>query len=465
MRRRIYLDHAATSPLRPVAREAIERAWRWGMGNSASQHAEGREARSILEEARAQVAELVGALPEEVVFTSGATEASNLAIRGLIGPDERPMSHLVTTRLEHAATRATCEHLADEGRIVHTLANDAEGRVAFDGLEAHVAPDRSIVTVLAGHNELGTLQDLAALAERARASRARLHLDVVQAAGYVDLSGLEWDLLSVSSHKLGGPQGIGALVIRGGSRLAPLLMGGAQEGGRRPGTVPVALAAGFGAAATAARERRPEEAERLMRLRDRLGHLLTASRPWLRPLGPGLTAPRQALPHILSLAVTGMHGDELVSAMDDAGIAASSSSACLVGARSHVLEAIGVPEETGALRLSLGWDTREDEIDAAARRMAQVLEHMRTLSPFERRRPVLTRRAQEAGLVLTREHLEVAEAIHAFHQAKGVLPGPRHRARILPGDTLERLYPAGLSVLATWLGIPVPRGGCRPYAG
>lgn len=461
---RLYLDHAATSPLRPEARQAVEECWTCTPGNAASAHAEGRAARVVLERARAQVAALVGARPEEVYFTSGATEATNLALRGLAQArgDERP--HLVSTRIEHAATRRVAETLACAGWRVTLLDSDASGRIDPAPPSPDPMRDAALVSVIAAHNEIGTIQPLAELAATAHAAGAALHLDAVQAAGAMDLGAVPWDLLSLSAHKLGGPPGIGALVVRGSLPLAPVLVGGTQENGLRPGTVPVALAAGFGAAAEAALTRRDGEAHRLAALRHRLADTIHARFPGLVPLGASWTRPQAALPHILAFGVDGARGDELVGALDEAGVAASSASACTGGARAHVLDALGVPERVGMLRLSLGWSTTAAEIDAAAACVAAALSRLLAMTPFERRRRPFATRAAEAGVTLTPLHWDAAETVFTFHMQEGVLPGVRHLARVLgPGVELESLFPRGLATLAAWLGIPAPDRGCRPH--
>jgi cysteine desulfurase len=345
---------------------------------------------------------------------------------------------------------------------VTLLAPDARGLIDPVALERALQPGAALVSLIAGHNELGTVQPLDAIAAVLRSSGARLHLDAVQLAGVADLSDLPWDLLSLSAHKLGGPQGVGALVVRGGVPLAPVLVGGPQELGLRPGTVPVALAAAFGAAAEAVRQGRAAEARRLAGLRNRLAGAILARVPGLVRLG-AWEAPGGALPHLVTLGFDGARGDELVAALDQAGIAASSSAACLGDSRSHVLEAIGLPERVGVVRLSLGWSTTEAEIEAAAPRIASALASLAQASPFERRRPLFASRAAAAGVDLTTAHWEAAEAVFAFHAANGILPGPRHLQRTL-GDAvpLERLFPRGMASLAEWLGLPLPQGGCRP---
>lgn len=461
---RFYLDHAATSPLRPEAKAAMAPWWGETFGNTGSSHEEGRRARAAMQEARAQVAALVGALPEDVTFTSGATEASNLAVRGAAHIRRNGGKRLVSTAIEHAATRKSLEALAVDGYQVTYLEIDQEARIRPELLRQAIGHGTSVVSVIAGHNELGSLQPLHAIADAAHAVGAVFHVDAVQAAGYLDLADVPWDLLSLSGHKLGGPQGVGALVRRDKFRVSPLLFGGSQEGGLRPGTTPVALLAGFGAAAEAVAKERRHESSHLAQLRDALReHLLTRT-PSLMPLGPA--DPALALPQILAIGVPGVTGDELVYALDRAGVAAASASACLSGARSPVLDRINFPQDAGLMRLSLGWTTEASMIAPAAEAITAALRVLAAQSPFERRRGPLARRAELAGVAIGPAHWEAAEAVFEYYRAESVLPGPRALARLAPSCArLEELYPYGLATLAVWLGLPVPRGGCRPLSG
>lgn len=457
---RLYLDHAATSPLRPEVAMAMAPWWDARFGNAASAHAEGRRAKAALAEARAQVGALVGAQAADVVFTSGATEASNLAVRGAAHIRRAGGKRVTATAIEHAATRACCEQLAVEGWEVRFWGVDGVGRVA----ETELPHGTAVVSVIAGHNELGTIQPLEMLAEAAHRVGAYFHLDAVQAAGYLDLSGVSWDLLSLSAHKLGGPQGVGALVRRDRLDVSPVLVGGNQEYGLRPGTVPVALAVGFGVACALAAEHRAFERKKLARWRDRLGQMLLDTIPRAQALGPWLEAPDDALPHILPIGVGGFAGDELVYALDRAGVAASSASACLSGARSQTLDAIGAPEDVALLRLSLGWNTAEADIAVAMSRVPRAIADLAAQSPFQRRAGILERQA-EGVVSLSAAHWEAAEAVFGFYRDEGILPGPRALAKLGAAAQVSELFPYGLSTLALWLGLPVPRGGCRPYAG
>jgi cysteine desulfurase len=295
---------------------------------------------------------------------------------------------------------------------------------------------------------------------------AWLHLDAVQAAPYLDLAGVPWDLLTLSAHRLGGPQGVGALVRRGEVPLAPLLLGGSQQGGLRPGTVPVALAAGFGAAAEAALAARPQEAVRLAVLREAFALAFMQDCAGLVPLGARAVRPEQALPHVLPFGLLGLAGDEVVQALDEAGVAAASASACLSGARSPTLDAIGAAPGLALLRFSLGWTSRADELAVAARRAAVAIARLRALPAFERRAGIFERIAAEAGVTLGPRHWEAARVVFAFHEREGVLPGTRSLGRLLPGGpALDTLFPYGLGTLCAWLGLPVPLGGCRPFTG
>jgi cysteine desulfurase len=257
---------------------------------------------------------------------------------------------------------------------------------------------------------------------------------------------------------------VGALVRRDRPALTPVVVGSSQEFGVRPGTVPIALAAGFGAAAEAALSHREAESARLVRLRDRLGEALLAQVRGAVDLGTWRAAPAAALPHILPLGIPGLEGDEIVHALDLAGVAASSSSACLSGARSATLDAIALPDETALLRLSLGWTTSEADVERALELVPRAIADLRAMSAFERRRGPFARRA-ERFIALSPAHWEAAEAVFGYYQAEGVLPGARTLTKLGAAGRVGELFPKGLPTLAHWLGLPVPRGGCRPYAG
>ena len=441
----------------------MEHVWNKVPGNAASSHREGKKAAAVLSDARARIAALVGAQPEEVFLTAGATEASNIAVRGGAHARKARGRHIVSTSMEHSATKRAVEALAMEGWGVNLLRPDQSGLIDPEQLAQAITPGTTLVSVIAGHNELGTIQPLQALAEAAHAGGAWLHLDAVQAVAYLPIGAVPWDLLSLTAHKLGGPQGIGALVVRGAGLPRPVLVGGTQEGGLRPGTVAVALAAGFGAAAESALPGRKDEADRLTVLRNRLAQGIQQRCPEALPIGAWRSQPERSLPHVLTLGIEAVRGDELIYALDEFGVAAASASACLGDSRSHVLDAIGLPEQVGIMRLSLGWNSDSAMIDTAVGCISNAIIQVMGMAPFERRRPILAAHAGVAGVALTQAHWEAAEAIFEFHRKEGVLPGARYLGRALrPEHQLEDLFPEGMFTLAQWLGIPIPQGGCRP---
>lgn len=352
----VYLDYNATAPIRPEAAAALQAALA-APGNASSVHGFGRAARKRVETARAQVAALVGAAPAQVIFTGSGTEANNLALNAVPAGDA---ARILVSAGEHdsvlaAAPRAERIPLASDGRV------DLERLAAL--LEA--GPRASLVSVMLANNETGVIQPLAEVARLARAQGALLHCDAVQAAGKValDMAALDADLLSLSAHKLGGPQGVGALVVRDGITLRPLLRGGGQERRQRAGTENVAGIAGFGAAAAMAR-RDLDQSAGLARLRDHLEAEVRALCPTVTV--HGAAAPR--LPNTACLSMPGVAAETQVMALDLAGVAVSAGSACSSGKvqASHVLQAMGVPEaEAGrAIRVSLGWASRAADIGA-----------------------------------------------------------------------------------------------------
>lgn len=365
MSERAYFDWNATAPLRPAARAtllaALDRA-----GNASSVHAEGRAARALIEKARAQVAALVGADAKNVIFTSGATEANALALtprleaRGRQAPHDR----LYVSAVEHPSVLAGGRFAADQ---IEILPVDRNGLVDLQALRCALAhAERPLVSVMLANNETGIIEPIRAVADVVHAADGLLHVDAVQGVGRIacDMTDLGVDLLSLSSHKLGGPQGAGALVRRGDIHIAdPLVRGGGQERGYRAGTENVAAIAGFGAAAEAARTAREADAMRMAALRGRLEAGLKAVTPQAVIFGEA--APR--LPNTTLVAVPGLKAETALIAFDLNGIALSSGSACSSGKvqASHVLKAMGVEPAlaAGALRLSLGWETDENDVE------------------------------------------------------------------------------------------------------
>ena len=363
----LYLDHQATTPLDPRVGAAMAPYWADAFGNPHSRdHAAGRLAAAAVDRARAQVAALIGADPAEIVFTSGATESNNLAIQGALAAIGGKAG-LAVSAIEHASVRGIALAMAQAGRNVGWLAVDRRG--ILDLAAAELAPGTGLVSALLASNEIGTLQPIAELAALCRVAGALLHVDAAQAVGKIPVAvrRLGVDLLSLSAHKFHGPAGIGALYVRRGVAVEPLFFGGGQQGGLRPGTLPLPLVVGFGAAAGIALEEMAAEAEQLGRLRDAMLGRLQAGLPGL--LVNGDLARR--LPGNLSIALPGIDAEDWLAAMPDLALATGAACASASQEPSHVLRAIGrTPAEIrGALRIGLGRFTTAAEAEHAAVRM------------------------------------------------------------------------------------------------
>jgi cysteine desulfurase len=372
-----YLDHNAITPVRPEAAAAVARALS-AFGNPSSVHAAGREARALLDEARARVAAALGVAARDVVFTSGATESATLAIRGVLGAAPEGRTSLVVTAVEHPCVLDLARDLARHGTPVQVVPVDRAGVVDLEVLRHAVSPETALVCCMLANNETGVLQPVAEAADLAHEAGALFFCDAVQAAGKipVDLPSLRADLAAITSQKFGGPRGAGALWIAPGVRLAPIA-GGHQERGRRAGTENLPGLAGMGAALQAAGADLAGEAERIRRLRDRLEAGLRAAIPGARVNGLG--APR--LPNTLSITMPGADGEALLIALDLEGICASAGAACTSGSTtpSHVLSAMGlsVDEARATLRLSLGWNSTDADVDHALRVMPGLVARVR----------------------------------------------------------------------------------------
>jgi cysteine desulfurase len=385
----IYLDHAASTPPAADVLDAMTQAAREHFANPSSAHGLGAAAARALEQAREQVAQWLGAAPAEVLFTSGGTEADALAVIG--GATAARGRHLVVSAIEHPAVLRSAELLATRGYAVSIVAPGRDGILAADAVVAALRPDTALCAVMLVNNELGTLQPVAEIARALRAAgfAGQIHCDAVQAAGVLPLDprGLGVDTLAVSAHKFHGPRGAGALWVRSGVRLAPLWDGGRQERGLRSGTENLPAFVGLGRAAVLARAAQPGVAA-IGRLRDRLESEIAARLPMARPTVPAGTA---RAPQIASLLLPGLPAEPILHALEARGVYASAGSACATRTRgpSPVLAAIGVPDDAAVLRFSLGRDTTEAEVVAAAAALetatAEVAEVVALSRPQRRR--------------------------------------------------------------------------------
>jgi cysteine desulfurase len=384
---RVYLDYNATTPLAPDVLQEMLPFLREEYGNASSIHSVGQRARAAVERARARVAALMGAREKEIVFTSGGTEADNLAIRGVVGASPRARKHIVTSTIEHHAVLNTCQALEAERVAVTYVPVSSAGLVNPEDVRRALTPDTVLITIMHANNELGTVQPIGEIARIARENKIPFHTDAVQSAGKlpVDVTQLDVDLLSLSAHKMYGPKGAGALYLRGGVRLKPLFFGGHHERDRRPGTENVAGIVGLGAAAERAAVQLGEEGTRLAALRDELERRLLARVPHT-----GVNGDRERrTPNTTNMYFDFVEGEPLVIALDLKGIACSTGAACSAGAvePSHVLTALGLPPERSraSLRFSLGRATRREDIDYVADTLPGVVEHLRELSPLYRK--------------------------------------------------------------------------------
>jgi cysteine desulfurase len=385
MAARIYLDYNATTPVDPAVLEAMLPFFSGEFGNAASIHTTGQKARAAVETAREQVAALINANPQEIIFTSGGTESDNHAIFGMFNPTNYAQANLVSTVIEHEAVLNTCQALAARGLTVGYLAANREGQIDPQHLRdlLHEMPDTNLVSIMHANNELGTVQPLEEIGSIAREADVYLHTDAVQSSGKipVDVSVLQVDLLSLSAHKIYGPKGAGALYIRSGTPLRQFLFGGHHQRGARPGTENVAGIVGFGKAAELAATSLAHDSVRISALRDDLERGLLQRVPQSRV--NAALAPR--VPNTTNILFPGVDGEALLIALDLRGVSCSTGAACSSGAvePSHVLTAIGLTpaEARSSLRFSLGRPTTRQEIDTALQVIPQAVEQLREISP------------------------------------------------------------------------------------
>ena len=396
--KRVYFDHNATTPVEPEVLDAMLPYLSADYGNASSIHSFGQRARSAVETAREQVAALIGARPQEIVFTSGGTESDNHAIFGVVeatpgvaaanGTNENA-KHVITSSIEHEAVLNACQALEKRGVGVTYLPVDLAGRVDLETLRDTLSlhPETVLITIMHANNEIGVVEPLEQIGRIAAEADVYLHTDAVQSAGKlpIDVNAMQLDLLSLSGHKLYAPKGAGALYIRGGTRLRQLLYGGHHQRGFRPGTENVPGIVGLGKAAEIARQSLAQDGKRIASLRDTLEHGLVARVPLARINAQG--APRT--PNTANITFPGIEGEALVIALDLKGLACSTGAACSSGAvePSHVLTAIGLPPEEAraTLRFSLGRHTTAEDVGFALSVVPAAVEQLRELSPTYRK--------------------------------------------------------------------------------
>jgi len=381
---RIYLDYAATTPTHPDVLKTMLPYFTEAFGNPSSIHACGQEAKGAVEEARNKVAGLIGARGEEIVFTSGGTEADNFAIKGVAYASENKGNHVITTSIEHHAVLNTCHFLEKRGFNITCVPVDSYGMVDPDDIRKAITPGTILISVMHANNECGTIQSLAEIGRIAREAGVYFHTDAVQTAGHipVDVKELGVDLLSMSAHKLYGPKGVGSLYVRKGTKLVSFMHGGEQENGRRSGTENVPGIVGFGKAAELAWQELNEEAGRLTQFRDKLIKGLLERIDHTQLNGH----PVKRLPNNVNVSIDYVEGESMLLNLDLAGICASTGSACSSGSleASHVLLAMGLQHEQarGSLRFTLGKWTTDAELQKVLDVLPPIVKKLRAMSPL-----------------------------------------------------------------------------------
>ncbi len=394
--KRVYLDNAATTPVAPEVLDEMVPVLAEHFGNPSSIYAEGRDAHRLLEDAREKVAKAMNAEPSEVFFTGSGTEGDNWALRGVAHKNAKKGKHIITTAIEHHAILHTAKRLEKEGFDVTYLPVDDKGRVNPEDLKKALRDDTILVSVMSANNEVGTIEPIKELVEIVKEhnkdskTKTLFHTDAVQAFGNIpiDVKDLGVDLLSVSGHKIYGPKGVGALYIKKGTPIENLMEGGAQEKKRRPATENVASIVGFGKAAEIASENLEEHAEHLTKLRDRLIKGVLTRIPDSELTGD----PVNRLPGNASFIFDYIEGEGILLSLDMVGVAGSSGSACTSGSLdpSHVLLALGLPagRAHGSLRLTLGRDTTEEDVDYVVDQLVPIIERLRAMSPLDKDHPI-----------------------------------------------------------------------------
>ena len=382
--KRIYLDHNSTTPLHPEVLEAMLPYYKEAFGNPSTIYSFGQETRKATDEAREKVANLIGASPEEIIFTSGGTEADNVALKGVAAALEKKGKHIITSSIEHHAVLSTLKYLEKRGYKVSFLPVDEYGWLDPGEVEEAITSQTVLISVMHANNEVGTIEPISEIGEIAQKAGIYLHTDAVQTIGKikVNVDDLKVDLLSLSAHKFYGPKGVGALYVRKGTRIYPLLHGGYQERRRRAGTENVAGIVGLGKAAEIASKEMVQQSRRESNLRDRLEKMIRENINHCQLNGH----PTQRLPNTLNVSFGFIEGESLILNLDLKGIAVSTGSACTSGSLepSHVLMAMGVAPEIaqGSIRFSLGRDNRKEDIDYTVENLVEIVTRLREMSPL-----------------------------------------------------------------------------------
>ncbi|MCQ4935895.1 cysteine desulfurase NifS [Anaerotignum propionicum] len=384
MATKIYMDNAATTPVRDEVLDTILPYFKEFYGNASSVYSIAKESKKALEKAREQVAKGIGAKAEEIYFTAGGSESDNMALRGVAEALAKKGNHIITTKIEHHAILHTGEYLEKHGCEVTYLPVDEFGKISLEELEKSIRPETILISVMFANNEIGTIQPIAEIGKLAHEKGILFHTDAVQAVGHVaiDVEKMNIDLLSMSGHKLGAPKGIGAIYIRKGIPIQPLIFGGAQEKKKRAGTENIPGIVGLGKAVELAVSEMETETKRLIHLRDKLIHGILDKVPYSRLNGH----PTDRLPGNCNISFGYIEGESMLLLLDAMGIAASSGSACTSGSLdpSHVLMAIGLPHEIahGSLRLTLDRGNTEEEVDFILEKIPDVVQKLRDMSPL-----------------------------------------------------------------------------------
>ena len=382
---RVYLDNAATTMVRPEVIDAMIPAFSTYYGNPSSLHEYAREAAKLVDDARAEVAAVIGAKPDEIVFTGGGSESDNMALRGVVAANKKKGKHVITTAIEHHAVLYTLQAMEREGIAELTiLPVDEDGLVTAEQVQNAIREDTVLVSVMFANNEVGTIEPIAEIGKICREKGVLFHTDAVQATGHVpiDVVAMNIDLLSISAHKFHGPKGVGVLYIRKGVRIPSLIIGGGQEKKRRAGTENVPGIVGLATALKLANEHMQENAVRVGALRDKLMQGIAERIPYVTLNGH----PTKRLPNNVNYSIRYIEGESILLMLDINGIAASSGSACTSGSLdpSHVLLAMGLLHEVahGSLRLTLSEFTTEAEIDYVLDLLPQIVQRLRDMSPL-----------------------------------------------------------------------------------